>query len=88
MDTRFRRCLRPIASVILVFFTWFCIAPWNYALAARAASRPTIATSKKSKSASQKFEKSLRAAKRVIEDLDREVAKGKDITLTLEKYAS
>ncbi|MBN4054462.1 hypothetical protein JYT87_02000 [Nitrospira defluvii] len=83
MDPRFRRRLRPIASVVLIFFSWFCIEPWNFALAAQAVPKPATVTSKQSKSASHKFEKSLRAAKRVIEDLDREVADGKDITLTL-----
>lgn len=89
MDPRFRRRLRPIASVVLVFFSWFCIEPWNYALAAQAGPKPHPAASKKSnskkhKSTSEKFEKSLREAKRVIEDLDREVADSKDITFTLE----
>jgi len=83
MDLRFRRRLRPIASLILVFFSWFCIEPWNYALAAQAAPKPKAASSKQPKSASQKFEASLRATKDLIEDLDRKVADDKDITLTL-----
>ncbi len=34
MSRRWKRYLRPIAPVILVFFTWFSIHPWNYASAA------------------------------------------------------
>lgn len=82
MDGRFRRRLRPIAAVVLVFFSWFCIEPWNYAYAAQAKSNPV--NSKKIQTASEKFEESLLAAKEEIEEIDRLLAAGEDITQGVE----
>jgi len=86
MDLRFQRILRPIAGVTLVFFAWISIEPWNYAVWAQTpatqASQPAAPAS--SKTASAKFEQTLRALKKAVEDLDKDVASGKDITLQLE----
>jgi len=86
MDRRFQRILRPIAAFTLVFFAWICIEPWNYAVWAQTVKskgdRPVALTS--SRSSSGKFEETLRAVKKAVEDLDKDVASGKDITLQLE----
>ncbi|MBI3610460.1 MAG: hypothetical protein HY204_07145 [Nitrospirae bacterium] len=86
MDLRFQRKLRPVAILTLFFFAWISIEPWNYTVWAQTAQkngdRPAAATA--SKSTSGKFEESLRAAKKVVEELDQDVASGKDITLQLE----
>jgi Transglutaminase-like superfamily len=86
MDLRFQRVLRPIAAVTLVFFAWISIEPWNYAVWAQTAQTKghrSVAPTP-SKSSSGKFEESLRALKKAVEDLDKDVASGKDISLQLE----
>ena len=84
MDRRFERRLRPIAAIILVFFSWISIEPWNYAVWAQTASKDTSSTSKPSNSPAKKFEESLRGAQKIIGDLDQELTEGKDVALSLE----
>lgn len=92
MDLRFERKLRPIAALTLFFFAWISIEPWNYAAWAQSGANPDVgaqyiapaSAKQKSKTTSGKFEESLRAAKKVVEDLDQDVTSGKEITLTLE----
>ncbi len=62
MHPQFRRRLRPIATVILVFFSWFCIEPWHYA--ALAQTSPSIPAP--TKSAAQRFDDSLRSVQKAI----------------------
>ncbi|MEW6684028.1 MAG: hypothetical protein AB1451_14105, partial [Nitrospirota bacterium] len=70
MHPLFLRRLRPIAAVVLVFFTWFSIEPWNYALAAQdlPTARVTSATASQPKapSAPEGFEKNLRFIKEQV----------------------
>ena len=82
MDIRFERVLRPVSIIVLFFFTWISIEPWNYAAWAQSGKKPLAAP--KSKTTTEKFEESLRAVKKVVEDLDKNVASGKEITLALE----
>ena len=84
MHPLFERRLRPIAAVVLFFFTFYCIEPLNFAIAAQAPPTPKVSNSTQSKTASERFEESLHAAKQVIEDLDQQVASGKDIAPNLE----
>ncbi|HET8761364.1 MAG TPA: hypothetical protein VFN94_09855, partial [Nitrospiria bacterium] len=70
MHPRLRRRLRPIAAIVLVFFTWFSIEPWNYALAAQdsTAPRPGRASASQSKAptAAEVFETNLRSIKEQV----------------------
>ncbi len=69
MHPRLRRRLRPIAAVVLVFFSWFSIEPWNYALAAQdlPTTRVTSAASPpKAPSAPEIFETDLRFIKEQV----------------------
>jgi hypothetical protein len=84
VDFRFERKLRPIAALTLFFFTWITIEPWNYAVWAQTSPNPKTSASQPSKTTSGKFEESLRATKKVVEELDHDIASGKDITLQLE----
>jgi hypothetical protein len=90
MHPRAERRLRPIAVIVLFFFTWISIEPWHYAVWAQSSpASPSVPQSQPktrnpSPSASGGFEETLRATQKLIEDLDQEVASGKDITLTLE----
>ncbi|MBI5746886.1 MAG: transglutaminase [Nitrospirae bacterium] len=79
----FKQKLRPIAITILLFFTWFCIEPWNYAVWAQSPSNQPSAFSNQS-SASKRFEEALKDIKQAIENLDQDLSSGKDITKTLE----
>lgn len=84
MHPYFKKRLQPIAVIILIFFAWFSIEPWNYAVWAQ--SLPDSQDSLPlTKSTSQRFEESLRSIKQVVADLDQQVASGKDITKTLER---
>jgi hypothetical protein len=70
----------------LTFFAWISIEPWNSAVWAQSppkqGERPAAPAT--SKTSSGKFEDSHRAVKKIVEDLDKDVASGKDITLQLE----
>ncbi|MFZ5875271.1 MAG: transglutaminase domain-containing protein [Nitrospirota bacterium] len=70
MHPRLRRRLRPIAAVVLVFFTWFSIEPWNYALAAQdlPPTRVTSAatSSPRAPTAAELFESNLRSIKEQV----------------------
>ncbi len=87
MHPLFERRLRPIAAVVLFFFTFYCIEPLNFAIAAEAPpSRGTLQrapTTTQSKTASERFEESLRAAKQTIENIDQQIADGQDIAINL-----
>ena len=74
MHPRFQRRLRPIAAFILVFFSWFCIEPWNYAVAA-----PPPNAAPKEKGASEKLEEALHAVKSLTQGLDQELAADREI---------
>ena len=71
MDPLFLGRLRPIAAVVLVFFTWFSIEPWNYALAAQDPPPPRAthasASQKKALTASEVFEDNLRSIKEQVQ---------------------
>ena len=84
MHPTFKRTLRPIATVILIFFSWFCIEPWNYAPLAQELS-DSQASLPVSKTSSKSLEESLRSIKQVVKDVDQQIAFGKDITKTLER---
>lgn len=70
MHPRLRRRLRPIAAVVLVFFSWFSIEPWNYALAAQdspaARVNPASASQQKAPTAPEVFETNLRSIKEQV----------------------
>lgn len=69
MHPGFQRRLRPIAAFILVFFSWFCIEPWNYAVAA-----PPPKAAPKEKGASEKLEEALHSVKSLTQELEPELA--------------
>ena len=69
MDPRFSRRLRPIAIVVLAFFSFFSIEPWNYAVWAQTQSQSKPSQGKRPKSSAEKFERSLREAQKAIETL-------------------
>lgn len=77
MHPLFKRRLRPIAVVILVFFSWFCIEPWNFAVAAPPA-KPAKAFSKE-KGSSEKLEESLHKIKSLTQTLDQDLAADQEI---------
>ena len=70
MHQRFQSRLRPIAAVVLVFFSWFSIEPWNYALAAQDSPVPRVtpasASQQKAPTAPEVFETTLRAIKEQV----------------------
>ncbi|MFZ5875052.1 MAG: transglutaminase domain-containing protein [Nitrospirota bacterium] len=70
MHPMFRRRLRPIAAVVLVFFSWFSIEPWNYALAAQDSSAlgtsRTSVSQPKAPTAPEVFETNLRSIKEQV----------------------
>jgi len=78
MHPRFERRLRPIAAVVLVFFSIYCIEPLNFAHAAQSLSQPQPSVSNKSKPAAETFEESLRGSKQAIDALDQQMATGQD----------
>lgn len=77
MHPLFKRRLRPIAVVILVFFSWFCIEPWNFAVAAPPA-KPVKAFSKE-KGPSEKLEESLHKIKNLTQTLDQDLSADQEI---------
>ncbi len=83
MHPLFEHRLRPIATVVLFFFTFYCIEPLNFAIAAQDAPKPQLSNSSKVKTAPERFEESLRAAKQVIDNLDQQIADGQDIAISL-----
>ena len=74
---------RGIATVILVFFTWFCVAPWTFAQAAQSPSGPSSPTLTRSETAVERFETALRSIKQVTTSLDQHLAEGKAISSEL-----
>lgn len=70
MHPLFESRLRPIAAVVLVFFTWFSIEPWNYALAAQDLPTtrviPATESRPKAPSAPELFENNLRFIKEQV----------------------
>lgn len=92
MDFRFQRILRPISALTLFFFTWISIEPWNYAVWAQTGSNSNVgaqyiapaSAKQRPESAAEKFEASLRATQKSVEDIDLAVASGKEIALAIE----
>ena len=81
--TLFRSYLRAISIVVLTFFSWISIQPWNYA--AWAQTSPKVQkTSSPSQSAAGGFEKSLREVQKLINRLDDELGSARDITPSIE----
>ncbi|HEY5648278.1 MAG TPA: transglutaminase-like domain-containing protein, partial [Nitrospiria bacterium] len=77
--------LRFFSVIILVFFSWICIEPWNYALAAEARKHSAKSASNSSKNSPAKsFEDTLKAVQKLIDEMDEAVGSGKDISLDLE----
>lgn len=70
MHPRLRRRLRPIAVIVLAFFTWFSIEPWNYAQAAQDSSVPRASHASvsrpKAPTAAEVFETNLRSIKEQV----------------------
>lgn len=64
------RRLRPVAAVVLVFFSWFSIEPWNFALAAQSPPTPRVGHSSASQqnapTAPEVFEANLRSIKEQV----------------------
>ena len=84
MDPRFFRRLRPIAIIVLFFFTFFSIDPWNYAVWAQTRSKSSKSQEKQPKSSAGKFEKTILDVQKTIEKLDGDLQGNKDITQSLE----
>ncbi len=76
MHPLFKRRLRPIAVVILVFFSWFCIEPWNFAVAAPDKSAKAFS---KETGPSEKLEESLHKIKSLTQTLDQDLAADQEI---------
>ena len=70
MHTCSRKTLKPIACVVLAFFGWFCIEPWNYAKAAPNPPKRERPTVSRAPSVSQRLEGTLRSLKHLSEKLD------------------
>ncbi|MBI3358205.1 MAG: transglutaminase [Nitrospirae bacterium] len=67
MDLRFERRLRPIAAVILFFFTFYCIEPLNFAAYAQT---PSTESQNKSKSAEEEFQEAIEKIRDGIDQED------------------
>jgi hypothetical protein len=78
MHPLFKRRLRPIAVVILLFFSWFCIEPWNFAVAAQSPTKSAKVSSKE-KGPSEKFEETLHNIKNLTQTLDQDLAADREI---------
>lgn len=85
MHPLFKRRLRPIAVVILVFFSWFCIEPWSFGVAAPPA-KPAKAFSKE-KGPSEKLEESLHQIKSLTQTLDQDLAADQEIQPRIDQLA-
>ncbi|MBI3598290.1 MAG: hypothetical protein HY201_02375, partial [Nitrospirae bacterium] len=68
MDLRFERRLRPIAAVVLFFFTFYCIEPLNFAAYAQTPSMS--ASQNKSKSAEEEFQEAIEKIRNGIDQED------------------
>jgi hypothetical protein len=78
MHPLFKRQLRPIAIIILIFFSWFCIEPWNFAVAAQSPTPPAKVPSRE-KGASEKLEETLHAIKELTQALDKNLSVDQEI---------
>jgi hypothetical protein len=56
---------RYMAIGILVFFTWFCIEPWNFALAQQKPPKHQLTMSQKAETAHTQMQKMFRALKQL-----------------------
>lgn len=68
--------LRITSVVVLFFFTWICIEPWNYAVWAQSTGGKAPQAAAKPESAAGKFEASLRETQKAIDNLDLALEKG------------
>jgi len=69
MHPRFERRLRPIAIIILFFFSWICIEPWNYAIAMQSSvskDAGSAGSQRRERPVSERFQEDLREIKRNI----------------------
>jgi transglutaminase-like putative cysteine protease len=80
-----KRRLRPIATIILVFFTWFCIEPWNFAVAQTPAKRAKAPS--KEKGSSEKLEETLHKLKNLTQKLDQSLAVDQESQAELDALA-
>ncbi|NKE73370.1 transglutaminase-like domain-containing protein [Candidatus Manganitrophus noduliformans] len=86
MHPLFERRLRPIATVILVFFSWFCIEPWNFAVAAQTPAPPAKVSSRE-KGPSEKLEETLHKIKSLTQALDQDLAADQEIQPRIDQLA-
>lgn len=84
MHPLFKRRLRPIAVVILVFFTWFCVEPCNFAAAAQTPTPPAKVPSRE-KGASEKLEETLHALKELTQALDKDLSVDQEIQTKIDQ---
>lgn len=93
MPPHFERHFWPISSLTFIFFSWFCIQPWQEAFAEQASSsvNPSISSTvitSKGKKASEAFAKNFRFIKDKIHSLVNEDVSQKAFLRYLESYDS
>jgi hypothetical protein len=83
MHPLFKRRLRPIAAIILIFFSWFCIEPWNFAVAAPPT--PPAKIPSREKGASEELEETLHILKELTQALDKDLSADQEIQLRIDQ---
>ena len=90
MDPRFKKILRQISAIVLVFFSWISIEPWNFAIAAQPSSNSRMGkpqtVSQKVKSETEIFEETLRGIKEKIHSIMEEDEYQKQLNDYLEGF--